>query len=275
MVEHDLRAMDPILVVFAAHGRVLPQVVEFIGHFNGLRQADRLLRHRGTARTRRRLVHLDVATAVLRHITSASIAELRECFRRELGGHDVAPPRDDTAGHEVLEVVADACDVEGGALGAISGGSNQTCLDQYAGFCVTCSTDSEVGFPLPGAYFGGECGGEAEGARRVPSSRLGRYELHHGDTGVSDAATQTPLGNLVDGCAVPGAAEAVPIAAATSGSRCLNLPCARSPRPATADLGDDACRMSYTQHFDLRTCTENALRASLARNCMVAELPSG
>lgn len=110
-----MRAVDPSLLAFSAHGRARQQVVEFIGNVNGLRQAERCLRHRVTARTRRRFVHLDVAAAVLRHISSASIAELQQDIRRESGGHDVVPPCDDVAGYEMWEVVADACDVEGSA----------------------------------------------------------------------------------------------------------------------------------------------------------------
>lgn len=114
MYERSVHAIDPSLLVFAAHGRVLRHAASVTRHF--CRTAERVLRQRVAARMRRRLIHLEVAAAALRHLTEASIAELREHLRRELGGRGVAPLRVDKADLEVWEVAEDI--VDGGAPGA-------------------------------------------------------------------------------------------------------------------------------------------------------------
>eukprot|EP00975_Prorocentrum_lima_P041797 8783050-Prorocentrum_lima.AAC.1 len=67
--------MEASLLLLELHGRTLRRLTKALGtHVQGLAQAERQLRNHLDSKTRRRLVQLDYATALVRHVTEESCA---------------------------------------------------------------------------------------------------------------------------------------------------------------------------------------------------------
>ena len=76
MIGEDAQS-DPYWLIASAHRQVLSTVCSATGcHYSGLQQAARILRPKLRSRTMRRMLHLDIAFAVARHITQASVKQL-------------------------------------------------------------------------------------------------------------------------------------------------------------------------------------------------------
>ena len=89
--------LEAELLIALAHGRLLRVLSNAAGeHYDGLTSATRLLRKAGcrwSARTQRRLMQLDVAAALVRHITKASVDELFGQVQAELATSQLKPKK--------------------------------------------------------------------------------------------------------------------------------------------------------------------------------------